>query len=135
MVSQDEWFAIHTSSSGNGSLTKSAGPRSVGGGFSVDPEAAPAIKAAFEDAIAEMHIARRAMTDMQFLGGARVNPVVDKYAAAMARVGYGDEGSVVTAAESAIAEYQNVIEQLDRLIADYEDSDEQATALQKRVRS
>jgi hypothetical protein len=50
--------------------------------------------------------------------------VVDKYAAALAEVGYGDQGSVTSAADSAIAEYQSVIEQLDRLMAGYRENEE-----------
>ena len=42
---------------------------------------------------------------------------------------------VVAAAESAIAAYQNVIEQLDQVIAGYKRSDEQAADQQNRLRS
>jgi hypothetical protein len=135
MVSQEEWFAPHASDSGGGSLTPSSGPRPVSVGFSVDPEAAPAIKTAFEEAIEEMQQARRAMDQMRYLAGGHVNPVVDKYVAALAETGYGDQGSVMTAAESAIAEYQSVIEQLNQVVAGYQDSDEEAAGRQSRVRS
>lgn len=135
MAGQEEGLAPHTGDSSGGSLTPSSGPKPVSVGFSIDPEAAPAVKTAFEGAIAEMRQARRVMTDMQFLGGGGVNPVVDKYVAALAELGYGEQGSVVAAAESAIAEYQNVIKQLDRMITDYQDSDEQAAARQKRLQS
>lgn len=135
MVSQEEWITVHTGDSGGGSLTPSSGPRPVRVGFRVDPEAAPAIKAAFEDAVLEMQQARRVMDDMRYLHGGTVNPVVDKYVAALAEVGYGKQGSVVAAAESAIAEYQNVIEQLDRVVAGYEASDDEAAGRQNRLRS
>ena len=135
MVSQEEWFAIHTGDSGGGSLTKSGGPRRVGVGFSVDPEAAPAIKTAFEEALREMQLARQAMLEMRFMRSGPVNPVVDKYVAALAELGYGEQGSVVAAADSAIAEYQNVVKQLDRVVAGYKDSDEQAADQQNRLRS
>jgi hypothetical protein len=123
MASRDEWFAIHTAGSGEGSLTKSAGPRRLAGGFSVDWEAAPAIRAAFEEAIQEMYEARKAMRDMQYVRNAGVNPVVDKYLAALVEVGYGDQSSVTMVANSAVAEYQSVIEQLDRVMADYKEGD------------
>lgn len=120
MASRDEWFAIHTADSGDGSLTKPGGPRRLAGGFRIDPEAVPAIRVAFEEAIQEMIQARSAMHDMQFLGGGSVNPVVDKYIHALVQVGYGDQGSVTMAADSAVAEYQSVIEQLDRVMAGYQ---------------
>lgn len=135
MVGQGERFAIHTSDSGEGSLTKAGGPRPVGVGFSVDPEAAPAIKTAFEEAIREMQLARQAMRDMRYAQSGPVNPVVDKFVAALAELGYGEQGSVVAAAESAIAEYQNVVEQLDQVVASYRGSDEQAADQQNRLRS
>lgn len=135
MASRDEWFAINTEDSGDGSLTKSGGPRRLAGGFRVAPEAAPAIKAAFEDAVREMRLAQDAMRDMQFMRGGNVNPVVDKYVAALAEVGYGDQGSVTMAADSAVTEYQNVIEQLDRVMAGYEDTDSSVEGEQRRLRS
>ena len=121
MTGRDEWFSIYTDNSG--SLTKSAGPRSLAGGFRVDPEAAPAIRAAFEEAVQEMYQARRAMDQMQFIHGLGVNPVVDKFITALAEMGYGDQGSVTVATDSAVAEYQSVIEQLDRVMASYQSSD------------
>lgn len=124
MTGRDEWFSIYTDNSG--SLTKSAGPRSLAGGFRVDPEAVPAIRAAFEEAVQEMLQARYAMTQMQIMPGASVNPVVDKYVVALAEVGYGDDGSVTMAADSAVAEYQRVIEQLDRLMAGYQENEQAA---------
>ena len=130
MAGKGEWFR-----SGTGSLTPSSGPRPAAVGFSVDPEAAPAIKTAFEEAIAEMHLARQAMRDMRYLHGGTVNPVVDKYVAALAEVGYGDQGSVTMTADSAIAAYKNVVEQLDRIVADYKDSDDEAAGRQNRLRS
>jgi hypothetical protein len=123
MTSRDEWFAIHAADSGDGSLTKSAGPRSLAGGFRVDPEDVPAIRAAFEEAVNEMSEARRAMNQMQFGGGGSVNPVVDKFVAALADVGYGDQGSVTMAADTAVAEYQNVIKQLDQVMAGYQETE------------
>jgi hypothetical protein len=75
------------------------------------------------------------MDNMRYLHGRTVNPVVDKYVAALAEVGYGKQGSVVAAAESAITEYQNVIEQLDRVVAGYEVSDDEAADRQNRLRS
>ena len=120
MASRDDWFAINTGDSGDGSLTKSGGPKRLAGGFRVDPEAAPAIRTAFEEAIQEMRLAVGAMRDMQYLHGGGVNPVVDKYVDALVEVGYGDQGSVTMAANSAMTEYQNVIEQLDRVIAGYQ---------------
>jgi hypothetical protein len=75
------------------------------------------------------------MNDMQFARGGRVNPVVDKYVAALAEVGYGDHGSVSMAADSAIAEYQNVVHQLDRVMAGYKDNDDQAREESRRLSS
>jgi hypothetical protein len=121
MTSRDEWFAVHVA--GEHALTKPNGPRRLGGHFRVAPEAAPAIRAAFEEAIQEMYEARKAMNQMQFVAGGSVNPVVDKYVAALAEVGYGDEGSVTMAADSAMAEYQSVIEQLDRAMAGYQENE------------
>ncbi len=123
MASRDEWFAINTAGSEDGSLSKSAGPRRLTGGFRIDPEAAPAIRIAFEEASGEMFSARQSMHEMQFLRGEGVNPVVDKFIAALAEVGYGDQGSVTKAVDSALAEYQNVIEQLDRVMTGYQASD------------
>ena len=135
MASRDEWFAIHTADPGDGSLTKSAGPRRLAGGFRIDPEGAPAIRAAFEEAIQEVYFARDAMHEMQYLAGRGVNPVVDKYVSALAEVGYGNQGSVTMAADSAVAEYQSVIEQLDRVMAGYQDSNDSATGQFGRLQS
>lgn len=135
MTGRDEWFSIYTDNSGEGSLTKSAGPRSLSGGFRVDPEAAPAIRAAFEEAVQEMYEARKTMRAMQYMGGGRVNPVVDKYVAALAEVGYGDQGSVTMAADSAIAEYQNVVAQLDQVMGGYQAREDSIADELRRQRS
>ncbi|TDV45568.1 hypothetical protein [Actinophytocola oryzae] len=133
MASRDEWFS--TNISGDGSLTKSGAPRHLAGGFRVDPAAAPAVRAAFEEAILMLKKARRAMTDMQFLSGGSVNPVVDRYLSVLAEVGYGDRGSVTMAADSAAAEYQSVIDQLDRVMAGYQGSEDEAQSRTRRLRS
>lgn len=135
MASRDEWFSIFTGDSGEGSLTKSGAPRRLGGGFRVDPEAAPAIRTAFEEAVGEMRLAQKAMRDMQYMRGGSVNPVVDKYLGALAEMGYGDNGSVTIAADSAVAEYQNVMDQLDRVMGEYTNSDAAAEGRQRRLQS
>ncbi len=124
MASRDEWFEIFASGEPEKSLTKSGTPSPVGGRFRVDPEAAPAMRAGFEEAVHEMALARAAALEFNSLRGGSVNPVVDKYMAAMIDRATGDEGSVVAAADSAIAEYQRVIEQLDAAMAGYEADDE-----------
>jgi hypothetical protein len=134
MTSRDEWFAIHAAGPGESALTKPSGPQRLGGHFRVAPEAAPAIRAAFEEAIQEMYEARRAMNQMQFIAGGSVNPVVDKFVAALAEMGYGDEGSVTMAADSAMAEYQSVIEQLDRAMAGYQGDDDSNAEAFRRLR-
>lgn len=140
MSGRDEWFAVYASAPAESapaekSLTKPGSPRSPAGGFRVDPETAPALRAAFQEAIEEMSLAREAMREMRYMRGTSVNPVVDKYLAALAETGYGTEGSVTIAAESAITTYQSVIDQLDRIMAAYRDSDEQAQGHHKRLRS
>jgi hypothetical protein len=124
MASRDEWFAIHTSSPGESSPTTVGAAKNATVGFYVDPDAAPVLRTAFEEAIEEMKLARQAMQDMRLLGGGSVNPVVDKFLAALAEVGYGEQGSVVMAADSAIAEYQNVIDQLEFIMVGYQNREE-----------
>lgn len=135
MASRDEWFAIHTADSGDGSLSKSAGPRSLAGGFRIDSEAAPAVRTAFEEAVNEMQLAQDAINDLQFQRGGNVNPVVDKYVGRLAEVAYGDQGSATMAADSAITEYQNVIDQLNQVMAGYKNIDDQAQDVARRLRS
>ena len=134
MASRDEWFAIHTSPPGESSPTTVGAAKNATAGFYVAPEAAPALRAAFEEAISEMRQARDAMRQMRYMRGGSVNPVVDKYLAALAEVGYGEQGSVVTAAESAIAEYQNVIKQLDLIMAGYQNQDDAIKDYLRRLR-
>ncbi len=124
MASKDEWFEIYASAEPEKSLTKSGAPTHVGGRFHVDPDAAPAMRAGFAQAMHEMRAARDAAQELNNLGGESVNPVVDKYMAAMIDRATGDEGSVRAAADSAIAEYQSVIEQLDAAMAGYTADDE-----------
>lgn len=133
MTSRDEWFAIHTTDSGDGSLSKSSGPRRLAGGFSIDSEAVPAVRTAFEGAVREMQLAKDSMNNLRFMRGGSVNPVVDKYVAALAEVGYGDNGSVTMAADSAVAEYQHVVDQLNQVMAGYENSDDQAQDQARRL--
>lgn len=131
MVGRDEWFAIYASGPAETALSKTPGAAAApmgGAGFLVEPEAIPAVKAGFEEAIDEMQLAKEAANDMQFLHGASVNPVVDKYVAAMLDRATGEEGSVTVAADSAIAAYQDVIDQLDRAMADYRGGDDAAEA-------
>lgn len=120
MASRDEWFAIHTSIPDESSPTSVGASKNATVGFYVDPEAIPALRSAFEEAIQEMVWARDAMDEMRSLAGGSVNPVVDKFLVALAEVGYGEQGSAVMAAESAIKEYQNVIEQLDVIAGGYQ---------------
>lgn len=124
MASKDEWFEIYATTEPKKSLTKSGGPTSVGVRFRVDPAAAPAMRAGFEQAIHDMRAARDTAQEFNNLGGESVNPVVDKYMAAMIERATGDEGSVAVAASSAIAEYRSVIEQLDAAMAGYRADDE-----------
>jgi hypothetical protein len=135
MASRDEWFAIHTADSGDGSLSKSSGPRRLAGGFRIDSEAAPAVRTAFEGAIQEMQQAKTVMHNMRYLRVPGVNPVVDKYVAALVEVGYGDNGSVTMAADSAVTEYQNVVDQLNQVTAGYKNSDDQAQDVARRLGS
>lgn len=134
MAGRDEWFAINASGPAERSLEKGAGAKAIatgGGGFLVEPEAAPLVRAGFEGAIEEMVRARNAARDMRYLSGVSVNPVVDKYLAALEQVGYGEEGSVTMAADSAVTAYQDVIDQLDRAMASYGGYDGSATATLK----
>lgn len=127
MVDRDEWFAVHASgpaAQALGAVGSAAVAPTGGGGFRVEPEAAPLVRAGFEDAIQEMQLARRAVQDMAYLGDESVNPVVDKYLAALGEMAYGEEGSVTMAADSAMAAYQDVIDQLDRAMAAYQDTDD-----------
>lgn len=126
MAGRDEWFKINASGGPEKALTKSGTPSTVSGSFRVDPDAAPAVRAGFERAIEKMRLAREAAQEFNNLGGESVNPVVDKYMAAMIDRATGDEGSVVMAADSAIAEYQSVIDQLDAAMAGYRSDDESA---------
>lgn len=132
MASRDEWFTIHTSGDGSSS---SVGSGQVAGGFQIDPEHIPAVRAAFEAALQEMVMARQVMRSMWYLGGESVNPVVDKYVAAVAEVGYGDQGSVTMAVDSAAAEYRNVILQLDTIMAGYANREEEIADRLGRLRS
>lgn len=127
MASRDEWFAIHASGPAETALSKSPGAATAtgGGGFLVDPEAIPAVRTGFETAIQEMILAQRAAQEMGQMQGEGVNPVVDKYMSALLDCAVGEEGSFTMAAESAIAAYQGVIEQLEAAMAGYGNSDEQ----------
>jgi hypothetical protein len=64
MASRDEWFAINVSDQVGQTLGAARGAAS---GFFVDPAAAPAMRAGFEEAIQEMYKARKAMAGMQFI--------------------------------------------------------------------
>src|SRR5882757_5034382 len=119
MVSRDQWFSIHASGPAETSLSKTPGTAPTPGGFKVDPEAIPAVRTGFEEAIAEMRLAKRTAQEMSYLQGEGVNPVVDKYMAAMIDRAAGEEGSVIMAADTAIAAYQDVIDQLDASLVAY----------------
>ena len=126
MVGRDEWFAVHAPKT----TVDRASASSVasGGGFQVDPEVAPAVRAHFEEAIAAMQRAQRTARQFNDVDGEGVNPVVDRYMTAMIDRATGDEGSVVVAADSAIAVYRSVIDQLNQVIASYHGIDEVAAA-------
>ena len=126
MVSRDQWFSIHASGPAETSLSKTQGAATAtgNGGFLVDPEAIPAVKAGFESAIQEMILARRAANAMDDFRGESVNPVVDKYMAALIDRATGEEGSFMVAADSAITAYQDVIDQLDAIVAGYHGGDD-----------
>lgn len=113
------------------SLTK-PGPQA--GGFSVDPEAVPALRTAFEEAIQEMVLARDAMYEMRSQAGESVNPVVDKYLAALREMGYGEQVSATMAADSAIAEYQDVIGQLNQIMVGCQNREEAIVDRLRRLR-
>lgn len=121
MSGRDEWFEIHASDQVK---PESGVVKGTTSGFFVDPDAAPAMRKGFEEAIQEMRKARTVMQDMRLLGGGSVNPVVDKVVAALAGVGYGEESSVTAAADSAMVEYQSVIEQLDRAMGAYQGTED-----------
>lgn len=131
MVDRDEWFAIHASGPAETALTRSLG-RSVsstgGAGFLVEPEAIPAVKAGFETAIQEMIQARRVAQEMGRMQGESVNPVMDRYVAAAVDRAVGPDGSFTVAAESAVAAYQDVIDQLDAALAGYRGSDDDSAS-------
>jgi hypothetical protein len=128
MVGRDQWFSIHATGPAETALSKTPGTAGAptGGGFLVDPEAIPAVKAGFETAIQEMLLARREAQRMNDFRGESVNPVVDKFMAALIDRATGSEGSFVVMADSAIAAYQDVIDQLDAVVAGYRGSDDDA---------
>jgi hypothetical protein len=128
MVDRDQWFAIHASGPAETSLSKAPGAAGAtgSGGFLVDPEAIPAVKAGFETAIREMALAREAAREMNNFRGESVNPVVDKYMTALIDRATGEEGSFTVMADSAIAAYQDVIDQLDAAMAGYRGGDDDA---------
>lgn len=93
-------------------------------GFRIDPAAVPQVRNAFEEAMQEMINAKRAAFVFTRWQGHGANPVVDKYLAAMIDRAVGPEGSLTTAADSAIAAYQAVIDQLDAAVATYAAADD-----------
>jgi len=126
MVSRDEWFAVHAPKTTVDRA--SASSAASGGGFQVDPEVAPAVRAHFEEAIQAMSQARRLATEFVVASGEEVNPVVDKYTTAVVELADKGDGSMMRAADSAVLVYQDVITQLNKVIASYHGIDEAAAA-------
>lgn len=122
MADQTKWFTVRTDTTPTGPIGAALGLPT--GSFRIDPDAIGPVRAALEDAIAEVSLAGGAASEMDAFRDEAVNPVVDKYMAAMVERASGPDGSVAVAANSAAAAYQSVIDQLDQAMAAYREADD-----------
>ncbi|MCP2262660.1 hypothetical protein LX15_006402 [Streptoalloteichus tenebrarius] len=124
-----DWLNITAPSTGAalvGGLAGAAGaPASAtGGSFRVTRDQAPALKAKFQEAIDKLERARKKVRNVRVIEPPAADRSSEKLAEALHDKAVGESGSALRAIESAIEAYQSVVDQLDKAMGTYQQSDE-----------